>query len=94
MDDYALFADSKAQLWAWKSAVIEFLADLRLTIHASAAQVQPVTAGIPWLGFVVYPTHRLLKRRNARYGAKKVRLSSMSEKSGRTPSHCPGAASV
>lgn len=21
-------------------------------------------AGIPWLGFVVYPTHRLLKRRN------------------------------
>lgn len=21
--------------------------------------------GIPWLGFVVYPTHRLLKRRNA-----------------------------
>ena len=23
-----------------------------------------VAAGIPWLGFVVYPTHRLLKRRN------------------------------
>ena len=22
-------------------------------------------SGIPWLGFVVYPTHRLLKRRNA-----------------------------
>jgi len=26
---------------------------------------EPVVTGIPWLGFVVYPTHRLLKRRNA-----------------------------
>ena len=25
----------------------------------------PTRCGIPWLGFVVYPTHRLLKRRNA-----------------------------
>jgi len=26
--------------------------------------VAPVGCGIPWLGFVVYPTHRLLKKRN------------------------------
>lgn len=25
----------------------------------------PTRCGIPWLGFVVYPTHRLIKRRNA-----------------------------
>ena len=25
----------------------------------------PTRCGIPWLGFVVYPTHRLLKQRNA-----------------------------
>ncbi len=25
----------------------------------------PTHSGIPWLGFVVYPTHRLIKRRNA-----------------------------
>lgn len=64
VDDFALFADSKAQLWQWKAAVIDFLATLRLTIHANAAQVQPTADGIPWLGFVVYPTHRRLKRRN------------------------------
>lgn len=64
VDDFALFADSKAQLWAWKAAIIDELAGLRLTAHEAAAQVQPVAAGIPWLGFVVYPTHRLLKRRN------------------------------
>jgi len=64
VDDFALFADGKRQLWAWKEAVLAFLATRRLTVHKSAAQVQPVMTGIPWLGFVVYPTHRLLKRRN------------------------------
>jgi hypothetical protein len=65
VDDFALFADSKRQLWEWKAEVLAFLATRRLTVHESAAQVQPVSTGIPWLGFVVYPTHRLLKRRNA-----------------------------
>lgn len=64
VDDFALFADSKRQLWEWKAAIVEYLAGLRLTIHQSAAQVCPVGNGIPWLGFVVYPTHRKLKRRN------------------------------
>ncbi len=64
VDDFALFSDSKAQLWDWKQASIERLADQRLTIHENAAQVVPVTAGIPWLGFVVYPTHRRVKARN------------------------------
>ena len=38
--------------------------NLWLTMHASRAQATPVEGGIPWLGFVVYPTHRKLKRRN------------------------------
>ena len=58
-----LFADSKRQLWAWKAAIVERLARLRLTIHETRAQVVPVEAGIPWLGFVVCPTHRLIKAR-------------------------------
>jgi hypothetical protein len=36
---------------------------LRLTIHAESAQVRPTTTGIPFLGFTVFPTHRLLKQR-------------------------------
>ena len=65
VDDFALFSDSKKQLWQWKHAIIAFLATLRLTIHDASAQVQPTACGIPWLGFVVFPTHRRLKRRNA-----------------------------
>jgi RNA-directed DNA polymerase len=72
VDDFALFADGKRQLWEWKRAVIKFLVALRLTVHESAAQVQPVVAGIPWLGFVIYPSHRLLKRRNVLHFAKRL----------------------
>lgn len=65
VDDFALFSDDKRQLYAWKQAIIERLARLRLTAHEREAQVIPTADGIPWLGFVVYPTHRRLKRRNA-----------------------------
>ncbi|MCC6861615.1 MAG: hypothetical protein IT158_23800 [Bryobacterales bacterium] len=65
VDDMALFSDSKSELREWRSAVIERLERLRLTVHEEAAQVEPVTAGIPWLGFVVYPSHRRLKARKA-----------------------------
>lgn len=64
VDDFALFSDSKAQLYEWKQALIERLAQLRLTIHLNEAQVIPVREGIPWLGFVVYPDYRRLKQRN------------------------------
>jgi len=64
VDDFALFSDSKRQLYAWKRAIIGKLADMRLTIHPESAQVARTAHGIPWLGFVVYPTHRQLKRRN------------------------------
>lgn len=65
VDDIALFDDDRQRLWDARAALIERLATLRLRIHESQAQVQPCRCGIPWLGFVVYPTHRLLKRRNA-----------------------------
>jgi len=66
VDDFALFSDSKRELWAWKSALVEHLAALRLTIHETAAQVLPTHCGIAWLGFVVYPSHRLVKARKLR----------------------------
>lgn len=65
VDDFVLFSDSKSKLYAWKDAIIARLAHERLTIHEAATQVLPTRCGTPWLGFVVYPTHRLLKRRNA-----------------------------
>jgi len=72
-DDFLLFADDKATLWAWRSAIIDELAALRLTLHEGQAQVYPVKAGIPWLGFRVFPTHRRLKRDNVKAFARRFR---------------------
>jgi hypothetical protein len=63
VDDFLLFADHKVALWAWRDALVARLARLRLTIHPGA-HPRPTGEGFPFLGFVVYPTHRRLKRRN------------------------------
>jgi RNA-directed DNA polymerase len=61
VDDFLLFADDKTTLNRWRAAIIEFLGSLRLTIHENTAQPRPVTEGLPFLGFIVYPDHRRLK---------------------------------
>jgi hypothetical protein len=72
-DDFLLFGDDKATLWAWRAAIVDRLASLRLTLHEERAQVYPVTAGIPWLGFRVFPTHIRLKRRNVKAFGRRLR---------------------
>ncbi len=73
VDDFALFSNRKRELWAWKQAIIERLARLRLVIHDTRTQALPVSAGIPWLGFVVYPTHRRVKARKVREAHRELR---------------------
>ena len=73
VDDIALFADRRETLWTWKKAIVERLARLRLVIHESAAQVTPVSHGTPWLGFIVYPTHRRVKARKVRVATRRLR---------------------
>jgi hypothetical protein len=63
VDDCLLFADDRPTLGRWREEVIAFSRTLRLTIHENQAQPRPVTEGIPFLGFIVFPTHRRLKRR-------------------------------
>jgi len=65
VDDFMLFADDKVQLHAWRAAILAFLEKLRLRLHERAFRVFPVTTGIPFLGFRVFPTHRRLKRAKA-----------------------------
>jgi len=72
VDDFALFSDSKAQLWVWKAALRERLARLRLVMHEHSAQVAPCVAGIPWLGMVVYADHVRVKARKVRHATRRL----------------------
>jgi len=63
-DDMILFADDPTTLQRWRAAIIARCAALRLTIHERRAQAVPVTTGLPFLGWRIFPYRRRLKRRN------------------------------
>ena len=72
VDDFALFSNSKSELWTWKKQIKEKLAEYRLHFHDNSAQVAQVKYGIPWLGFVVYPQYRRIKRRKVIYATRRL----------------------
>ncbi len=55
VDDYLLFAEDKATLWAWKAAIRRRLARLRLTNHAGDIAYQAIEASAEgWVGHARY----------------------------------------
>lgn len=73
VDDLLLFAESKAALHAARARIAAFLAGLRLTLHPAKTRVLPVTAGVPFLGFVHFPGRTRLKRDGVRRFARRMR---------------------
>ena len=56
MDDIAVFADRKPRLHRTLAAVRDLLqSNLRLGVRAERTRLMPVTQGIPFLGFRVFP---------------------------------------
>lgn len=82
VDDILLFSNEKPVLWSWRRAAQERLARLRLTIHAGA-HPRPVTEGFPFLGFVVYPYRRPLKRRKLVQWRRRLRALLLGYEEGR-----------
>src|SRR5262249_44646422 len=64
VDDFLVFSDDKKQLAGLREHLKDFLSGLRLRLHPAKNVVFPVTAGIRFLGYRVYPTHRLLVKDN------------------------------
>ncbi|MFQ5614651.1 MAG: reverse transcriptase domain-containing protein, partial [Anaerolineae bacterium] len=76
VDDFLLFADDKQTLWRWRKAIIERLARFRLALHEARCHPRPVTEGIPFLGFIVFPTRRRLKRRKGIHYRRRLKQQS------------------
>ncbi len=71
-----VFGSSKRGLWEVAEAVSTMLTrDLRLSLKRQATVLAPVTEGIGWLGFRVYPgTTRLDREGRKRFTRKTRRL--------------------
>jgi retron-type reverse transcriptase len=73
VDDLLVFADDKRHLAEVRDRLAEFLTGLRLRLHPAKCVVSPVTEGIRFLGYRVFPTHRLLVSENVRRFRRRVR---------------------
>ena len=72
VDDVLVFGDDKRALGEMKTALEARLSRYSLTIHPGA-QPRPVTEGFPFLGFLLTPEKRRLKRRKGIYFQRKLR---------------------
>ncbi|MBI3946293.1 MAG: RNA-directed DNA polymerase [Armatimonadetes bacterium] len=61
-DDFLVFGDDKRDLHRLLEEIRAFLAGYRLALHPRKCVVIPVRAGIPFLGWRVYPDHRRVLR--------------------------------
>jgi hypothetical protein len=73
VDDFLIFSDDKAELRELQQQLAEFLAPLRLRLHPTKNVVFPVTEGIRFLGYRVFPTHKLLVKDNVHRFRRRVR---------------------
>ncbi|NLS96959.1 MAG: RNA-dependent DNA polymerase [Planctomycetaceae bacterium] len=73
VDDFLVFSNDKGELNEVREAVAEFLVKLRLRLHPDKTVVFPVTEGIRFLGYRVFPTHRLLVKDNVRRFRRRAR---------------------
>ena len=55
--------------------MIKFLATIRLRIHEGFAQPTPVSQGLTFLGFRIFPTHIRLKQSKLQNGNRKLMKS-------------------
>lgn len=74
VDDFLVFSDDKKKLADVRSQLHRFLGSLRLRLHADKSVIFPVASGIRFLGYRVFPTHRIVVKENVRRFRRRVRL--------------------
>jgi len=74
VDDFVLFANSKAELWKWREQIAIFLQGLRLKPHPHRCYIFPARVGWRFLGQQIFRTHRLLAAENVRRFKKRQQI--------------------
>ena len=64
VDDFVVFDNSKEKLSGVKAELESYLGSLRLCLHRNKSRVYPVKDGVSFLGYRIFPTHRLVAKAN------------------------------
>lgn len=66
MDDVVMISDSKAQLMEWRGEIEAFMAErLKLELNPKKTFIQPISHGIDFCQYRIYPDHIKLKKATA-----------------------------
>lgn len=71
-DDIVIGADSKLYLWCCRDIVHEHINGIKQEIKPSE-RVSPIGDGIDFLGYVIYPTHSMMRKRIKKNFARKLK---------------------
>jgi len=72
-DDFVLLHNEKVLLKDAVQKIKKYLSGKRLRLHERKVFVRPVRAGITFVGYRFWPTHRLLRKENVRAFRRRVR---------------------
>lgn len=72
-DDFVLAHDDRERLHEARGAMREYLTTLRLRLHDSKSAVVPSRGGVRFVGFRIWPTHRLIRKESVRRFRRRVR---------------------
>ena len=64
VDDFILFDNEKTILWEKKCQMEEYLNKLKLKLHKIKTRLIPITEGVDFLGFKIFPERSLLNKDN------------------------------
>lgn len=75
MDDFVVFHHDKSFLWQARNEVIKYLSALHLKLHEGKCRIFSAGQGVPFLGLMIFPERRRLRRENyVRYRRRLKRL--------------------
>jgi hypothetical protein len=81
VDDLVMVHRDREQLQAWHTGITQFLRSrLRLELKADV-KLKPLSAGCDFLGYVIYPSHRVVRRRVIGHLRQKLRTWPMRNQS-------------
>lgn len=83
VDDFVVLDNDKERLHQIKANLVAYLNTLRLRLHPRKSRMHRVQDGINFLGYKVFPTHRLLKKQNVLHMRRKLKKLSDQYRQGR-----------
>ncbi len=73
MDDMVIFANDKNELTVLKESIRSYLKKMKLDLHENKSQIYLARKGVGFLGYKIYPTHRLVKKQNIKRFNKRMK---------------------